>query len=361
MTYHFPPEIGGIQTRMANYLACLSKDGIRTNVFVVRPAGRFKGHGVSSPNLRVVRLDGGLSNLPRDFVLLLSTLARQRVDVVHVFTGASTALGMMALFAGRSFHLAAAMSVFGKEDFALPSRFARVLLSTSISLSTVVLTNSEATAKLLPPKARKKARILLGGAQASTEDRAGTAMGNGKSVLFVGRLVKRKGVADLIDAMALVRSQIPVANLTIVGDGSERKSLEEKVAKLGLGGAVAFKGTLRGKDLQDEYERCSVFTLPSKEVAEDSASEGLGLALIEAAMHAKPLVGTLHGGIPELVYDGRNGLLVPPGDPAALAKALINILSNVDLARSMGEEALRMARTRFSWERATDVLLESYA
>ena len=124
---------------------------------------------------------------------------------------------------------------------------------------------------------------------------------------------------------------------------------------------MEFKGTLTGPTLDQEYEQSSLFVLPSKDVASDPANEGLGLALIEASMHSKPLVGTLHGGIPEVVRHGENGLLVPPGDPSALAGAVVTILTDPERARSMGSAALQGALSRFSWDRATDVLLESYS
>ncbi len=78
-------------------------------------------------------------------------------------------------------------------------------------------------------------------------------------------------------------------------------------------------------------------------------------------MHGKPLIGTRHGGIPEIIVDGKNGFLVAPGDPDSLATALESLLSQKDRAQRMGREALEIARSRFTWERATDVLLESYA
>ncbi len=324
LTYHFPPEVGGIQTRISKYLVSLSRRGIQANVLVMRPVGRDSGLEMHTPNVRITRLDGSLVNLPKNVAYLLSTLTYRRVNVVHVLTGASTLFGVVTLFVGRSFGLPAAMSIFGREDVALPSRLGRVLLSISVTLATSVSTNSEATLKLLPPSARKKATVLLGGADLISASETGRANAHRKSVLFVGRLVKRKGVSDLIEAMALVTSEVPGARLTVVGDGPERKLLGEQVSKLGLEQSVSFRGTLLGKELQEEYEKCNVFVLPSKTVPEDTASEGLGLALIEAAIHGKPLVGTFHGGIPEVISDGVNGLLVNPGEPKELAESDFN-------------------------------------
>jgi colanic acid/amylovoran biosynthesis glycosyltransferase len=168
-------------------------------------------------------------------------------------------------------------------------------------------------------------------------------------------------VDDLLRAFAVVRSRLPEVRLTIVGDGPEMADLVKLAEQLGVSAYVGFRGTLVGPQLDREYERCTVFVLPSKDVASDPANEGLGLALIEASMHAKPLIGTLHGGIPEIVKQGENGLLVPPGDPDSLARAIVTILTSPGEARSMGASAFQRAASRFSWDRATDVLLESYA
>jgi glycosyltransferase involved in cell wall biosynthesis len=131
--------------------------------------------------------------------------------------------------------------------------------------------------------------------------------------------------------------------------------------QLQLTKSVEFKGTRVGVELDQEYGRCVAFILPSKDVATDMASEGLGLTLIEASMHAKPLIGTRHGGIPEIIRQGENGLLVPPGDPLSLADAMAEILANEERAREMGERGFQIAKSRFSWERATSVLLETYS
>jgi colanic acid/amylovoran biosynthesis glycosyltransferase len=137
--------------------------------------------------------------------------------------------------------------------------------------------------------------------------------------------------------------------------------LEELSKSLDLDGAVEFRGTLTGRALHDAYEESSVVVLPSKYVKGDSSSETLGLTLIEASMHSKPLVGTLHGGIPEIVKDGINGFLVPENNPRELAAALIRILSDEELGKRLGKSALEMAEDKFTWKAATNRLLESYA
>jgi len=333
------------------------KRGVQSTVFVVgsRPVSKTEG---SEKQFRIVRIDGRLHEYFSNSAKLLSAILANSVDVVHVFTGASTLFGASCLFFGRLFRIPSAMSIFGREDVTSPSVVSRATFLISASLATSISTNSRATRDLLPVRFLDKTHVLLGGSE--TARPAAVEPAPKSCVLFVGRLVERKGIDDLLVAFALIRSKIPRASLTIVGEGSERKALEQKTEELGLSSSVRFTGALQGDALQAEYDSCEVFVLPSKTVKEDSANEGLGLVLIEAAMHGKPLVGTKHGGIPEVIENGVNGLLVPENCPNDLANAVLSLLQDEDLAKSMGENARRVAHSRFTWQSATQRLLNSY-
>jgi glycosyltransferase involved in cell wall biosynthesis len=356
VTYHFPPEVGGIQTRISRYVVELSRRGLRVRVVV---CGRNVEGRETLAGAEILRRPGGLGHLPRNVLLVAKNTLRLRADVVHVFTGSSTILGACTLASARLLGARPVMSLFGREDFAL-SGLGRALLLVSMSLSWSIAVNSSATQGMLPANFRNKARVLMGGANvpASTNHPPSPDVFR---VLYVGRLVRRKGVDDLVRAVATLKASVPQMRLTVVGDGPEKQNLQDLVLQLNLSGSAEFRGTLTGAELDTEYEKCSVLVLPSKDVSSDTANEGLGLALIEASMHGKPLIGTSHGGIPEIVEDGENGLLVPPGDPKALSLALREIFTNPEMARNMGEAALSRAKARFSWEKATDALLESYS
>ena len=356
LTYHFPPEVGGIQTRISKYIDRLAKRGIRVRVLV---AGRARGVPAGLFDAKIVPCPGGMRRLPGNILLVTSNIIGSRADAVHLFTGSSTILGVYSLVLARLIGAKPVISFFGREDFEL-SRVPRTLLLISAALAGSIDVNSTATRSLLPEKLRSKVHVLLGAAEDAQRPSSPDPSAP-PTVLFVGRLVARKGVDDLLRAFALVRTSLPGARLSIVGDGPEKDDLVRLAAQLGISDRVEFRGTLLGTSLDQEYERCAVFVLPSKDVASDPANEGLGLALIEASMHSKPLIGTLHGGIPEVVKQGENGLLVPPADPGSLARAIVEILTSPDEARSMGASAFRLAASRFSWDRATDVLLESYA
>src|SRR5207247_5934205 len=138
-------------------------------------------------------------------------------------------------------------------------------------------------------------------------------------VLFVGRLVERKGVAHLIEAIARLGSRGP--RLEIVGEGPERPGLEALAARLGVVDRVVFRGKIPPDELQASYARAAVCVLPSVLDARGD-TEGLGVVLLEAMNHGTPVIASRVGGIPDIVEDGVSGLLVPPGDADALAAAV---------------------------------------
>lgn len=354
VTYHFPPEVGGIQTRISEYVKQLGILGINVTVLFFS-ARVMRAKKQSFNGAKVVSLSGGMRHLIRSAAHLVNAVLVGRVDVIHVFTGASTFEGAMALSLGRMLRLPSTFSLFGEEDLDL-TPFSRRLFHFSATLATSITTNSAATRSLLPHRFQSKAKVLLGGSNISD---CSSSEVREKQILFVGRLVKRKGVDDLIDAFSLVRKSVPDAELVIVGEGSERNELYQKSLALGLD--VEFKGPLFGKELCKEYERSGVCVLPSKHVENDPASEGLGLTLIEASMHGKPIIGTLHGGIPEIVLDGVNGFAVPEADPERLAEAIVTLLSDQKLRVEMGSKAREIAMSKFTWEAATNRLLDSYS
>jgi glycosyltransferase involved in cell wall biosynthesis len=368
VTYHFPPEIGGIHTRISHYVSELRRRGIRVTVFVVTTHGTRTEKHETPDGAEIVTCPGQLQFFSRNAFDITRAVISKKVDVIHVFTGASTVLGSFALVLGRIFNLTVAISFFGKEQFEVGDLMQRALLPFALNVATTIGVNTPYTGGFIPRTLRGKVHVLLGGAEANeapdglpaTSKETIGERGQGP-ILFVGRLIQRKGGDDLIEAFRLVSKEFPKSRLVFVGDGPDRKRWVELAQAANLDGRVEFRGTLRGRALHLAYEESSIVVLPSKYVPDDSSSETLGLTLIEGSMHAKPLVGTLHGGIPEIVKDGVNGFLVPESSPALLAHALVRILSDEGLAKMFGKNALELAERKFTWGAATERLLDSYA
>jgi glycosyltransferase involved in cell wall biosynthesis len=177
-------------------------------------------------------------------------------------------------------------------------------------------------------------------------------------LLFVGRLVERKGVHLLLDALAR-RADGPPVVLHVVGDGPERARLQERAEALGLGAAAIFHGFVSRAELERRLAACDAFVLPAVVDAKGD-TEGLGVVLLEAMAYGKPVVASAAGGIVDIVRDGRNGLLVPPGDAGALAGALRRLMGDTARAAEMGAAGREDVRAGFSWEVIVDRLVEVY-
>jgi glycosyltransferase involved in cell wall biosynthesis len=178
-------------------------------------------------------------------------------------------------------------------------------------------------------------------------------------VLFVGRLVERKGVPYLIDA---VRRLPPGrhARLVVIGDGPERHVLEAEVRRQGLEGQVALRGRVSDRDLREAYATASVFVLPAI-VDSRGDTEGLGVVLLEAMTYGVPVIASDLGGITDIVTDGATGLLVPPADPAMLAAALERLAADGALGERLGAAGRRLVQERFSWPAILAQWEECYA
>jgi colanic acid/amylovoran biosynthesis glycosyltransferase len=151
-----------------------------------------------------------------------------------------------------------------------------------------------------------------------------------KVVLFVARLVEKKGCANLIDAMAEVQRQDPAAELVIIGDGPLRAEYERRAH--GLGVRCRFLGTQPAGVVREWMGRAAIFCVPSV-VASSGDAEGFGMVFIEAQAMGLPVVSTESGGIPEAVKNGETGLLVTERDSRALAEAIVQLLKDNKLWR----------------------------
>lgn len=155
----------------------------------------------------------------------------------------------------------------------------------------------------------------------------------------VGRLSPEKGMDVLMEAFALVRSASVEARLVVIGDGSDRSSLEATARRLNIEGSVEMPGFR--SDVAGFLSHFTVFVLASR-------SEGLPLAILEAMSAGLPVVASTVGGIPEAITHEENGLLVPPDDPQALSKAIIRLADDQDLRQRLGKAARATFLERYS-------------
>lgn len=178
-------------------------------------------------------------------------------------------------------------------------------------------------------------------------------------LLFVGRMVEKKGLVYLIDALASLHQSVQGLECKIVGDGPLRSSLETYARQRNVHSVTQFLGAMPGHEVRDLYQTCDVFVLPSVTAA-NGDMEGQGLVLQEAQASGCPVISTLHNGIPDGVVDGETGLLVPEKDSAALANAILQFATRRELITKMGLSAATFARSRYDIAQLNEQLLSVY-
>lgn len=231
-------------------------------------------------------------------------------------------------------------------------------------LATHVIANSEAAKRLLVEDFRipaERVHVLHNGldfeqfAQARGDRRRvhPKLAPEAKLILNVANMNSEiKGHGVLIEAARLVSATMPEARFAFVGDGLLRPHLEERVRALGLQGHIYFLGPR--KDVPEILASGDVFAF-------SSLAEGLPNAVLEAMAVGLPVVATRVGGIPEIIRDGASGLLVPPNDPQALAKAILRVLSDPALAAKLACASQARARSQFSFDRLIEDLEKRYS
>lgn len=178
-----------------------------------------------------------------------------------------------------------------------------------------------------------------------------------KKVLFVGRLVEKKGCEFLLRAMARIRTSLPDASLVIVGDGPLRGELEALAEKLQID--VEFTGALSSREVGEQMDTARVFCLPSI-TAQNGDAEGFGMVILEAQAAGVPVVTSARGGAEEGIIDNVTGFAVTESDVEALAERLERILSDDELAARMSKEAPRFVHANFDLRDCTAALEDTY-
>lgn len=226
----------------------------------------------------------------------------------------------------------------------------RALLREKIRRAAFVRVISDFNADYLtaryPAECAGKLRVIHVGVDASAYVRP-ARIRTGPLILCVAALRPYKGVDVLIEAMARLRAEGIDVRCDIIGEGPLRAALERRVEQLGLGDRVRLIGALPQEQVRQRLSRATLFVLPSV-VQRDGQMEGIPVALMEAMAAWLPVVASRLSGIPELVQDDDTGLLVPPGDAAAIARAVRRLLENPASARQLAARGARRVQREFS-------------
>lgn len=171
-------------------------------------------------------------------------------------------------------------------------------------------------------------------------------------VLFVGGLSRQKGVNFLLEAISILKEKYNrYLKVAIVGDGPLRDELRKLCVKLKINTQVEFLGIQ--KNVNNFMRSSKVFVLPSR-------WEGFGLVIIEAMSNMLPVIASNVGGIPEIIENGRDGILVPPENPKNLAKAIKQLLENTELQKKIAQNAYKKVKKKYSIDKYSRNILNLY-
>ena len=171
-------------------------------------------------------------------------------------------------------------------------------------------------------------------------------------ILFVGRLVREKGIDILLKAIKILKNKYSKnLKIAIVGDGELKENLNNLTVELGVNREVKFLGVR--KDVKELMVSSKIFVLPSR-------SEGFGIVIIEAMSNMLPVIATHVGGIPELIENGKEGILVPPENSEALAREINSLLENKELREKLSKAAYKKVREKYSINAYSVRMLDFY-
>jgi len=181
-------------------------------------------------------------------------------------------------------------------------------------------------------------------------------LGDRPVVVCVSRLVKRKGQDMLIRSLPLIRRSVPEAAVLIVGDGPERRPLEQLAASLGVAGDVVFAGAHPWSELPPFVAAGDVFCMPTRTRKAGWEVEGLGIVYLEASAMGLPVVAGSSGGAPDAVLEGETGYVVDGRSPSQVADRVAQLLSDRSLSAALGAAGRVWVEQVWSWRRSSENL-----
>jgi 2-deoxystreptamine N-acetyl-D-glucosaminyltransferase/2-deoxystreptamine glucosyltransferase len=372
--YEAPPEaftrstgfdaVGGMQVHTARLTEALDARGVAQTVITAYRPGAERVQLVSVRS-RVIRAGLPIRRFRQLYgVAAVPEIARTgRVDLVHVHLGEDLAIVPLALWAASRARVPLVATVHCSLGHTLVGHDARSAVLRAVggpvqasllrSADAVLVLSDRIADKLMASGvSRSRVRVVPLGIELDTDlphPRPGSMDGR-RSIVYAGRLVREKGVRDLVAAFGTLTTAD--VGLVIVGDGPDRATLEAAARGLASGHRIRFVGAVPNTRVGAYLRHADLVVVPSW-------YEERGRVLLEAMAFGTPVVATRTGGIPATVQDGLTGLLVPPRDARRLAAAIDHVLGDDGLAASMAA-AGRATASDHGIEALADATLAAY-
>lgn len=287
---------------------------------------------------------------------LLRLLRQEKFDLLHAHW--LLPQGLIAIVAKTIHPMPLVTTAHGADAFALQGRLNAWIKRLVVAKSDAWTANTVATFSAVgAPMSTSPTRVIPMGVDIgrfANGDRNALRpllAENDFLLLFVGRLVEKKGVDDLLRALVLLPADLkPRTRLWIVGDGDRRAALEKAAVESAIDKQVRFWGMVPNQDLPNFYAAADLFVAPSTE-ARSGDSEGQGVVLLEAFAARLCVLASRSGGIDAVVRDRHTGILVQPNRPQELAAAIEQLMRNSALRTTLAANAYDAVKERYDWQR----------
>ena len=375
LNYEYPPLGGGAANATKYLLDAYSKENIAVDLVTSAPDAQKQvvdvGNSVKVYLVPIGKRPGTLHHQsPFDllryswsgFWQARSLMKKNQYDVIHAFFGVPC--GFMALVLGRMFNVPYLVSLRGSDvpgyshRFKLIYPFLKILIRLVWRKAALVVANSKGLQELaLETNKKQPISIIPNGVDTIRFSPNVTRKGEkeaGTIIITVGatRITPRKGIRFLLEAVYNLRDQYPQVRVEIMGEGSERESLEAWVKEKDMEERIVFVGRIPADHTPGWYRRADIFVLPS-------ANEGMSNALLEALATGLPAIVTDTGGSHELVTNQVNGLYIEKESAASIQEALVKLLDDADMRARFGE-ASRIKAETLAWENVASEYMACY-
>lgn len=355
LLYTDTPLAGGAEIQMFLLAKFLNKNAFTPIIAVSNnePLDKLV-ENFDKEGIKVIRINAKSKHNPVHYLSLKRIIAEEKIDILHLnlWNPASCRYGFLA---GKSANIP--MIVTEHDPFELTgfkNAFKKYGLKNVSKIVTVSLENQKLLKKLFHEH-KEKIEVIQNGIdtdwwtsqtlrfteQQRHEIKTEVFGANEDTLIIisVAELHERKGLKYLIKAVSEVKEKYPNIKLVIVGEGSERKNLENLIEDLKLENHVILLG--RRKEIPKLLKSSNIFVLPSRR-------EAFGLVNLEAMITPLPVIASKVGGIPEIIKDGETGILVKPEDEKELAQALERLISDSSLREKMAEKGFLRVKENFS-------------
>ncbi len=292
-----------------------------------------------------------------EWLAIVSRLMWGKYDLLHSHW--MLPQGFTGVLAARPFGIPHVITVHGGDAFALQGKVLSGFKRFSLSGADAVTVNSSATKKQvlsIAPGISEPRLIPMGisttepNRQRAAELRSKYRERNGPLLVFVGRLVYGKGVDDLLQAVAIIKKNLPDVKVLIVGEGQIRSDLEKLAIRLEIADSVIFTGWVEPFEVPSYLAAADMFVGPSKQ-SSDGAIEAQGLTFLEAMAAGTVVIATASGGIEDSVTHQESGILVPEDSPGAIAESVLQLENDSTLKDYLETQAKKVV-SRFTREKS---------